>query len=431
MHTNILVVYRHRYTFPMRHNIKGHLYSFANHSKHRIFYLNTAFRVPRYIFRINFDLVIFHTTFLSKLKWSRLPYSKLIHKVSDLKHIDAIKVILSQDEFIRTDVICQFINDFEINVVFSVAEQSEWGKIYPTVDRSKVRFAAVLTGYLEDDTVGKIQNFSKRIQERSIDIGYRAYEAPYWLGRHGYLKRKIAEVFTKHVLRKNLKVDISVEEKDVFLGLDWYRFLLNCKYVIGAEGGSSILDSDGSIRDRVENYLVQNPKACFEETEEACFNGLDGNLKLSAIGPRHLEACVTRTCQVLVEGSYNGILKPTIHYIPVKSDFSNIEEVLKTIEDDSKREEIVEQAYKDIVESRKFTYKHFVHDVLTKSLEGEGTQSKSFFNIFSYHYNRFRECLIWKIILIESYCVRLAVQVLPASWIQLLRLLTYRIRGEM
>lgn len=431
MPANILIVYSHRYTFPMRQNVRDHLYSFVNHSKHRIFYLNTAFGVPRYVFRVHFDLVIFHTIFLSNLKWSRASYSELIRRVSRLKHIHAVKIILPQDEFIRTDVICQFINDFRINAVFSTAEQSEWGKIYPTVDRSKVEFATVLTGYLEDNTVKEIQNLSKKMQNRPIDIGYRACKVPYWLGSHGYLKRKIAEVFKKYTLKRKLKIDISTEEKDIFFGFSWYRFLLNCKYFIGAESGSSILDSDGSIRDKVESYLIQNPKASFEKVEEACFKGLDGNLGLFTISPRHLEACATKTCQVLIEGYYNGILKPNFHYIPIKNDFSNINEVLKIIEDDFQREKIVEQAYKDIIQSRKFTYGRFVDCVLKICLAEEKTKSKSFLDICLYHYNFIREWFIWKIILIESYCIRLAMRALPASWIRSLRLLKYRLRGDM
>ena len=41
-----------------------------------------------------------------------------------------------------------------------------------------------------------------------------------------------------------------------------------------------------------------------------------------AISPRHLEAVVTKTAQVLVEGSYSGVLEPERHYIPVRRDFS-------------------------------------------------------------------------------------------------------------
>ena len=55
----------------------------------------------------------------------------------------------------------------------------------------------------------------------------------------------------------------------------------------------------------------------------------DGRLQLFAISPRHLEACATRTCQVLVEGEYSGVLRPGEHYIPVRKDLSNLDDVLE------------------------------------------------------------------------------------------------------
>jgi len=98
--------------------------------------------------------------------------------------------------------------------------------------------------------------------------------------------------------------------------------------------------------------------------EVACFPGLDGNLKLFALSPRHFEACMTRTCQALVEGEYGGILKPGVHYIEIKKDWSNIPEVIKQIEDVDYCERIADNAYRDIVESGSYTYRNFVQLVL-------------------------------------------------------------------
>ena len=48
-----------------------------------------------------------------------------------------------------------------------------------------------------------------------------------------------------------------------FYGDDWYRFLARCRYTIGMEGGSSILDRDGSVRACVEARLAEQPDATF------------------------------------------------------------------------------------------------------------------------------------------------------------------------
>jgi hypothetical protein len=52
----------------------------------------------------------------------------------------------------------------------------------------------------------------------------------------------------------------------------------------------------------------------------------------------------------------------------LKRDFSNLNEVLEIMKDDNKRNQIVEQAYQDIVLSNKYSYQHLVNFVIDKSL---------------------------------------------------------------
>ncbi len=100
----------------------------------------------------------------------------------------------------------------------------------------------------------------------------------------------------------------------------------------------------------------------FDELEAKCFPGRDGELALFAISPRHLEACATRTVQILVEGSYSGVLQPGVHYLELKRDLSNLDAVLETVAAEDSRE-IAERAYADIVASGRFTYRRLVEDV--------------------------------------------------------------------
>ena len=365
----ILILYHYIHEYPIRATIRDHLYSFKKYSKAKCYYYNVgaSFRAKTYLLKIKFDLIIFHTTFLS-CRWGGSEYfKKVTKKINKIQNNKIIKIALPQDEFIYCNDLCEFIRDFKINHVFSVAPESEWKKIYDSIDFSKVTFHQVLTGYLNNTTIKKISNLSQKISNRPFDIGYRAYKAPQWLGRHGFLKTKIADVFKQESPKYNLNVDISTNPKDTILGDKWYKFMLKCKYFIGVEGGSTILDRDGKIKDNTNKYIKEHPTASFKEIEEACFPEIDGYLKLIAISPRQIEACATRTCQILIEGRYNNILKPNIHYIELKKDFSNIKEVLKLIKDDKVRKKITENAYNDIVKSGIVTYKNFVRNVLEKS----------------------------------------------------------------
>lgn len=402
----ILIVYC-SYTYPLRAAVADHLYSFQRYSSNQCYYLNIGIRgFPRYLRGVKFDLIVFHTIFLS-VRWNLNKFQALTKKVRILKDINAVKIALPQDEFLNTDVLCDFINEFGVEHVFSAAPESEWPKIYHKVDFRKVRFYQVLTGYLDDFTIDRITALSATEQSRTLDIGYRAWKAKPWLGRHGYLKAQIAECFQEVAPKKGLRVDISLREEDTFFGDSWYQFLLRCKYTIGVEGGAGILDRDGTICRKTEAYLKHDPQASFAEIEEHCFAGLDGILNLFAISPRHLEACATRTCQILIEGEYNGILYPGIHYIELKSDFSNLEEVLEIIRQDSLRNKITEQAYDDIVKSRRFAYTSFVDFVLGKSLQSKKQHQvdileKSAKNLV-YRFAKFADSLSWGIVAVAVF----------------------------
>lgn len=395
---NVLVVYYYKHEYPVRVATADHLYSFRRYAPHNCFYWNAAFgRVPHYVSTVKFDLIIFHTIFLSE-RWDRDSFKLLTNKVAVLKANEAVKVALPQDEFINTDILSDFINEFKISHVFSVAPESEWKKIYAGVDHTKVRFTNVLTGYLDDSTVKKIETLASAAKLRTIDIGYRAWHAAAWLGRHGKLKVEIADVFNEHAPAKGLVTDISTDSKDTFLGDAWYEFLLRCKYMIGVEGGASVLDRDGTIRANTDAYVQANPQASFEEIEARCFPGLDGELKLFAISPRHLECCATRTCQVLIEGEYNGVLQPGRHYIELKRDFSNLDSVLDGIKEDQRRAEITERVYQDVVASGRYNYGSFVETVINQSVAevsiSKSTQVEST-HAWAYRWARVTETLSW------------------------------------
>jgi hypothetical protein len=343
---------------------------------------------------VKWDLIIFHTLFLS-LRYDREQFKIHLKNISFLKKIDAVKVALPQDEYLNMDLVCNFITEFNINHIFTVSPQSEWTKLYPTIDREKVRLHRILTGYIDEKTLRKIEKLNKKNKvKRFIDIGYRAQRTPFWLGRLGSLKWKIADEFNRKTSQQNIVVDISTRDEDTFFGLDWYRFLLKCKYQIGVEGGSSVLDWDGTFRKRTEEYLKRNPDSSFEEVEANCFPGVDGYINLVALSPRNLEACMTRTCQILVEGKYNGILIPGKHYVELKRDFSNIKDVLEIVKKDEMRDEIVENAWNDIVGSGRYTYRVLTDTVISRSLKVNLQQSNiSIIDLFIYYIMKINDIL--------------------------------------
>jgi hypothetical protein len=363
---NILVVYA---AYPTRATLQDGILCFGRYAKDRVFYLNVRARnVPNYVRKVRWDLIIFPTLFFAA-RHDAEAFRRLMRRVAPLAQLDAHKAIIPQDEFINSNVVNEFISEFGVRTVFSCQPQREWRNIYGPAIGEGVRIVSVLTGYLDEVRMRTIERFRKPLSERSIDIGYRTGAAPLaWWGRHGYAKYEIARVFEERAQRFDLQTDISYRSEDTLLGDRWYAFLGNCKYQLGVESGTSILDRDGNIKSRTEAFVAANPKATFEQIEAACFPGIDGTFTGFAISPRHLESCAAGTCQVLIEGEYNGILRANEHYIPVKRDWSNVDEVLDAIQHDKVRAELVERAHNDIVASGKYTYRSFVETVIAQTI---------------------------------------------------------------
>jgi hypothetical protein len=361
----VLVVYA-AWEWPLRASARDHLYCFRDYADRPCVYFNAQTRRPaRWLRRCSFDAVVFHTSFLS-LRWNPAVFGRLKRRAADLRTLAPIAVVMPQDEFLHTDALCGFIEDLRVDHVLTCAPDTEWSKIYGPVLEGR-RFTTVLTGYLSDRAVSRVADLAKKEPTRQTDIGYRAWRAMPWLGRLGYLKGVLADEVQTRGPELGLRTDISVRPADTLSGDDWYRFLLRCKYTIGVDSGASILDHDGSIKRATETYIATHPDADFDTVEEACFPGRDGELNLSVISPRHLEACLTRTGQLLVEADYSGVLQPGEHYIPIRRDLANLDDVLTQARADHRRADMTERAFRDVVASGSCSYRGFVRDVL----EGE------------------------------------------------------------
>lgn len=364
----VLLVYHRTPYGEWRSAYDSHLHSLRRYGGHAVYYLNTARAVtPSYVRSLRPDLIVFHYTFLA---WRQSDSDFAIHagRVAFTRAIQCPKAIVPHDEHFRSDLLCAFIRDHGVTDVFTPAPPEEWTHIYEGVDVANVTFHPVLTGYVDDSVVRKTAKLAGRHRTRTIDIGYRSWSTGPWLGRHGMLKQQVGEAFLGHQAARGLRMDISSERSDALFGDRWLEFLLDCKYTIGVEGGSSVFDRDGSIARGCHEYLEAHPSASFEAVESACFPGMDGQFAYRLIGPRHLEAAMTQTCQVLVRGDYSGVLSPSEHYIALDSDFGNLDAVLEVIREDASRADMVERAYNDVIASGRYSYRAFAHLVCGAAL---------------------------------------------------------------
>ena len=144
---------------------------------------------------------------------------------------------------------------------------------------------------------------------------------------------------------------------------EWSAFLCGCKSIIGAESGTYYLNDHGRLLTRARDYnLMQNRQASFEEVFEMFFKDQPRAVSGKSISSRHFEPIGTKTCQLLLEGDYNGILKSDEHYISVSKDLSNLDEAIGKFKDRSYRARIADNAYEYVMDCH--TYSHRVKTLL-------------------------------------------------------------------
>ncbi|MBK8515254.1 MAG: hypothetical protein IPL55_02845 [Saprospiraceae bacterium] len=358
----VLILY-HQKPRVQREAISKHLLSFGKDSELEVEYWNVAFGLPPLLSECGFDAVLFHFTFF--LPNINRKFDDQFENWGVLKRMQIPKAALVQDEYINTSSICRFFKEFEVETVFTCLPPDLYQTVYPTEYSGLKNYYTVLTGYIDDDFVREFGNKPIGHDKRKFDVVYRARKMPYNLGVFGTYKWKLTEIFENKNEEYNLKLDVSNDPNSFIFGSDWYKFVGNSRLIIGSEGGSSLHDPEGTIRACCDKLMLSNPNLSFDEVKSACFGDEDEKFPYYAISPRHFEAAVLRTCQVLIEGNYNGVLKPNIHYIPIKKDFSNLDQVFSKMKDVHYCEAMAERTFDSIVQSGDYTYDKFVQFVLS------------------------------------------------------------------
>jgi hypothetical protein len=178
---------------------------------------------------------------------------------------------------------------------------------------------------------------------RPIDLGYRSFAAPMYLGHDE--RRRIAHHFTACAAQYGLAIDISLDAGERFTETAWAAFLNRCKGQLGTEAGGDYFELSDDTRSRASAFLERHPDAEVDEVFERFFRDYADPIPARTISGRHVEAAATKTVQLLFEGGYSGFLQPDEDYIPLKKDFSNVDTALAKFRDAAYCEHLVERAH--------------------------------------------------------------------------------------
>ncbi|MDP9222312.1 MAG: hypothetical protein M3P18_00365 [Actinomycetota bacterium] len=358
--SDVLVIYWHPVGTKMRPAVEHHLRALeAYAAQGRVVYLNSFDRsAPDKSLRVG--AVILHTTFCTQ-RWGDW-FGLFKQGFEWVSALDCTKIAIPQDEYDHSEILDEWLFELGVQTIFSNFGPDERRLLYPIL-ADRANFNECLTGYIDPNLAEQIlARGVPSIDGRTNDVVYRASHLPYWFGAHGQMKHEIGDMAAARCEQLGLVANISTSYDDVITGDAWFDFLMSGRTVIGAESGSSAIDRRGEIQTAIRAMLLEEPQLSFADVVGRLPRGWDGHA-LTAISPRHFEAVMTSTAQLLVRGRYSDVLIADEHYIPIEPDLSNLEQVLDRSRDTPELERIARRAYEDIYLSGRFTYRQFAREL--------------------------------------------------------------------
>jgi hypothetical protein len=332
-----------------------HEHALAEFSRHNVFVHSPLEERVWFPPLDNFDVIILH---YSIMIWSENYLPKIY--VTALQNYRGLKILFIQDEYREIYNALDMMERIGVDLLFTCVPERSIESIYGALRRRGVRIEKTLTGYVP---ISFDQSVVRGMDERTLDVAYRAREVPFSLGKLGQEKINIAKGFKQRCALCGLREDINWTEESRIYGDAWYKFLASSRTSLGTESGSSICDFTGAIDRATKEYLAEKPSASFDEVERQILAPYEGNVIVNAISPRVFEAAFLRTVLILFPGEYSDLLQPGRHYIVLEKDFSNFDDVADQIRDVRHLETIANRTFCDLVETNNWSFPKFAQDV--------------------------------------------------------------------
>jgi hypothetical protein len=329
--------------------------AFSSYSRFKTWSVNTEYGFPAGLRQLRFSVIVLHYSLFGV--WPYYFDDRFDEYLSTCH--SSYKIALFQDEYRYCTERFAFLNRYQIDCVYSLLQPQYFEGTYRKYTRVS-RLVSCIPGYVSEELIEAARQFVLPDEKRQIDVGYRARPLDFYMGKGGQEKCAIAVKFQECARSLYLSIYISSEERKRLYGDHWYRFLANCRGVLGVEAGVSVFDVEDVVRPECQRLISENPSITFQEVYNRVLHKWEDHIFYRTVSPRHFEAAAFRVCQILFEGQYSGILKPMVHYIALKKDFSNFQDVMRLFSDPNVRQTLTENAYRDLIASEKYSYRHFI-----------------------------------------------------------------------
>ena len=351
----ILLLY-HRPLFGDAATIEEHIAAFPRHSRFPVQTVNTDLGFPRGLARRRYDAIVLHYSVFAS---GPHPYLLDAGTLEYLNRTDAYKVAFFQDEHQYCRRRFAFLDEMRVDCVYTCFEPRYFNATYRAYTKVP-KLVTHVPAYVSEDMVAVADRLLVPEAGRPVDIGYRARPMPPYVGRGGLEKVDIASGFLERARDSGLRLDIRIREEDRIYGEDWYRFMAESVGFLGTESGVSCSDLEDEVREDYERLSAGGREVTIEELERGPLGKWDWLVPLRTTSSRHFEAAALRVCQIMFEGEYSAALRPMEHYIPLRKDFSNLDEALESWRNPDIRRELTENAHRDLIASGAYSYRAFM-----------------------------------------------------------------------
>lgn len=353
---NVLMLYDDNSTHVS--TVAEHLEGFRKHSRHRFFFLPaTEFVGLADAKGAELDLSCYDALAIHYSVRVSIPDHLSAGIAAAVAAYRGPKLLFVQDEYDNVETARRWMERLGIDALFTNVPQQSLDLVYPRARFANVDFIPTLTGYVPEDPA--IDAFAMPMAERTLRIAYRGRSLPHQYGALGREKYTIGLDMRRLASARGLPADIEVAEDKRIYGSDWYRFIGSARATLGTESGCNVFDFDGGLR----KLAREHKDMPFEVFSERYLKEHDGLVKMNQISPKIFEAIRLRTALVLFEGDYSGAVCAGEHYIPLKKDYSNVDDVFARLEDIPFLEAMTARAYRDVIETGQYSLQRFVEGV--------------------------------------------------------------------
>jgi len=244
------------------------------------------------------------------------------------------KVYFIGNEYKNMPEKMDFCDDLNISLLVTQTSDENVHKIYK--DRLDCKIIDLPNSGIDADIFPP----GPTVRGRPIDIGYRCFPGPGYLGH--WEREDIATMF-QEAAPEDLKLDISLDSNARFGMKEWSEFLRSCRIQLGVEAGTDIFELDDKNRLFINKKVDEKPDISRQELENL-FPPKEDRVPCRMISSRIVEAIASKTPQILFHGTYNGHLEADEHYIALSKDGSNLAEIFDVIKDDAYLDKIAENA---------------------------------------------------------------------------------------